>query len=145
MTNRHCYHHNEMRAQKIGQVLGIGLRVAGRMVGQRLADNAQTGTTAPSVAAQGRTAGQKAGSVTKGVARGVGGFLAPFRRVGGILWLEVTGAFFLLFAGVFGFALWRNWANYLRDSEVMKIIVTGAVVLVFLYLGVSAFWCARKR
>src|SRR5271157_5027415 len=106
---RRCYHHIEMKPHSIGRTLGIGLRVAGRIAGQRVkagaeAAAAQADASAPpssaplppnvDAAAKGRSAGQAAVRGTKGLARGVGGFLRPFRRVGGILWLEVTGAFF---------------------------------------------------
>jgi hypothetical protein len=72
--------------------------------------------------------------------RGVGGFLSPFRRVGGILWLEITGAFFLLFAAVFALRLWQNWSGYGQVSRGFAVVVAA----VFLYLGVSAFWRARR-
>src|SRR4051812_47450919 len=66
-----------MKPQTIGRVLGVGMRVAGRMAGQRLAANAQraSGSSAghaptidaarpsPDVRASGRTAGRATGSV----------------------------------------------------------------------------------
>jgi hypothetical protein len=75
------------------------------------------------------------------VSRGIGGLLRPFRRVGGIVWLEVTGTFFLLFAPLFALRLWQSWSNI---GAVSRDFAIGAAV-VFLYLGVSSFWRARRR
>jgi hypothetical protein len=75
----------------------------------------------------------------------VGGFLAPFRRVGGILWLEVTGVFFFLPVVVFGPTLWRIRGSYAHGPDHNTFLLTSGVILVFLYLSVSSFWRARKR
>jgi hypothetical protein len=75
------------------------------------------------------------------VSKGIGGLLRPFRRVGGIVWLEVTGTFFLLFALLFALRLWQSWSNI---GAVSRDFAIGAAV-VFLYLGVSSFWRARRR
>jgi phosphate starvation-inducible membrane PsiE len=79
------------------------------------------------------------------VSRGVGGFLRPFRRVGGILWLEVTGVFFLLPVVVFAPTLWHAAVAYPHTSDHKTLWVTAGVVVVFLYLGISSFWRARRR
>jgi O-antigen/teichoic acid export membrane protein len=91
--------------------------------------------------AAGQAAKQFATQAGRGLSRGAGGFLRPFRRVGGIVWLEVTGTFFLLFAALFALRLWQNWAGM---GGAAKGFVIGAAV-VFLYLGVSSFWRARRR
>jgi hypothetical protein len=69
--------------------------------------------------------------------------LRPFRRVGRLLWLEVTGAFFLLFATVFALRLWQNWAGFGRSPVARDFAIATAAV--FLYLGVSSFWRAWRR
>jgi hypothetical protein len=171
--NLRCYHHIGMRAEKIGRALGIGLRVAGKMAGQKLmgeaqgagavaagaaaaGQNAQTGQVGHTAAgaelggqaasqAEARAKGQAAGRTAKGVARGVGGFLRPFRRVGGILWLEVTGAFFFLFVLFFAQALWRMRENWAQGENRPKILVMAALMAAFLYMSVSSFWRARRR
>jgi hypothetical protein len=140
-----------MKPQSIGRILGIGLRVAGRVAGERLSAHAQAAANAPVrqpdaySPAQSRAAGQAAGQATKGIARGVGGFLRPFGRVGGILWLEVTGVFFLLFAVVFGSAAWRNRPGTLYGPFDRAFAVSAGAMLVFLYLSVSSFLRARKK
>jgi hypothetical protein len=143
-----------MRPQTIGRALGIGVRVASRIVGQRLAGSVQSaaaGQVQPiaNTGVQAETAGQEAGraAVQAGgsVARGVGGFLRPFRRVGSIVWLEVTGVFFLLPVIAFTPNLWRMRASWAHGPDHRMFLITAAVVAVFLYLGVSSFWRARRR
>jgi hypothetical protein len=148
-----------MKPQTIGRTLGIGLRVAGRIAGQRLASTAQSaGATAaagaPAAAASAAPAARRVSNrataeipvrARRGIAQGVGGFLRPFRRVGGILWLEVTGVFFLLPVVVFAPAVWRTRLSYAHGPDHRTFWVSALVVLVFLYLGVSSFWRARRR
>ncbi|HEY1650172.1 MAG TPA: hypothetical protein VGF96_19470 [Terracidiphilus sp.] len=148
-----------MRPQTIGRTLGIGLRVAGRIAGQRLAAGTQAlpnqpvvGTAAASGLGTGNAGGaaaqavrQTSGRTSKGLAQGLGGFLRPFRRVGGILWLEVTGVFFLLPAVVFAPTVWRTRLSWAHGPDHRTFWVSGLVVAVFLYLGVSSFWRARRR
>ena len=141
-----------MRPQTVGRVLGVGLRVAGKLAGQQMArsgasDQAARPVTVPGVggpAAQ-RSAGRQAGKATARLGRGVGGFVRPFTRVGGILFLEVTGGFFLLFVGVFGQMAWRVRADYAHGPEHSKFLVASGLMLVFLYLSVSSFWRARRK
>jgi hypothetical protein len=145
---------NGMRPRNIGRALGIGLRVAGRIAGQRVA--AQAGAagsrTQPASAATpaqtlptGQAATQFANQAARGVSLGIGGLLRPFRRVGGILWLEVTGVLFLLPAVVFAPTFWRASVNYPHTTDHKTFWASGLVVAVFLYLGVSSFWRARRR
>jgi hypothetical protein len=140
-----------MKPYKIGRVVGMGLRIAGRIAGQQMAARPKTAASvaAPQAiaeaAAQNRAAGQVAGQTTRNVARGVGGFLRPFQRVGGIIWLEVMGVFFLLPVLAFAPNLWRMRASYLQGPDHRTFLVTAGVVVVFLYLGVSSFWRARKK
>jgi hypothetical protein len=140
-----------MKPHAIGRTLGIGLRVAGRIAGQRAAAHAQAAASSPApqqavdTAVQSRAAGQAAGRATKDVARGVGGFLRPFRRVGGILWLEVTGVFFFLPVVVFGPTLWRTRASWAQGPDHRTFLVSAGVMVVFFYLSVSSFWRARRK
>lgn len=144
-----------MRPQTIGRTLGIGLRVAGRIAGQRLAAGAQSAgnqavaqpqrVAANAAGASAAVAAQASPRVRQGVAAGIGGFLRPFRRVGGILWLEVTGVFFLLPAVVFAPTLWRTRLSYAHGPDHRTFWVSAVVVTVFFYLGVTSFWRARRR
>jgi hypothetical protein len=143
-----------MKPQTVGRYLGVGLRVAGRMAGQRL--NAATSSSAPPVTVAGvggpntatasvSQAARKTGIAAANVGRGMGGFIKPFRRVGGIVFLEVTGAFFLLFVILFGNWAWKLHAEYAHGPEHSKFLVYVVLTAVFLYLSVSSFWRARRK
>jgi len=146
-----------MKPHSIGRTLGIGIRVAGRVVGQRVAAGAEasalanSGTVATvespaaSGAAQGQAAGKAVARTTGSLGRGMAGLLRPFRRVGGILWLEVTGVFFLLFVVVFAPTLWRTRASYAHGPDHRTFLGAAAIMVVFLYLSISSFWRARKK
>jgi hypothetical protein len=122
------------QSQQVGQTGQNEQGVAGTAAGGRAASQADT-----------RARGQAAGQTAKGVARGVGGFLRPFRRVGGILWLEMTGAFFFLFVLYFAQALWRMRASWAQGENHPRFVVFTVMLAVFLYLSVSSFWRAWRR
>ncbi len=138
-----------MRPETFGRVLGIGLRVAGRVAGQRIGAAAQptpsTSDPSPQSPGANATVAQRSGKASAGLARGVGGFLKPFRRVGGILWLEVTGVFFFLPVLVFTPTLWRTRFSYAHGPDHRTFIASAVVVVIFFYLGVSSFWRARRK
>jgi hypothetical protein len=161
----HCYHHirgpgqqvlvcrgvHELRPESIGRVLGVGVRVAGRVAGQAImgegqqtnaaTGNAQAGAPAGSATERGRVAGQ----ATRGVARGLGGFFKPFRNVGGKILLEVTGVFFLLPVLVFSPVAWRTRASWQHGPDHRTFMAAAVIIVIFLYLGVSSFWRAGRR
>ncbi len=142
-----------MKPKIIGRSLGIGLRVAGRIAGQRLAAASQAAAAPrpqPEPAVPNRaaiqTTAQIASKSARAAARGVGGFLRPFSRVGGAVLLEVTGLFFLIFVPVFIWrGLWPIRSDYAHGPEHMKFLAYIGLTLLFLYLGVSSFWRAHKR
>jgi len=148
-----------MKPQTIGRVLGIGMRLAGRLASQSLAGSGQggaagsAGRTGPRpVTVEGvggpvdpRVAGRTTGRAKGSIARGVGGFLRPFGKVGGKLWLEVTGVFFLLPVLVFGPTVWHTKASYVHGPDHRTFLVSAFVVVVFLYLGLSSFWRAWRK
>jgi hypothetical protein len=137
-----------MRPQSIGRVLGIGVRIAGRAAGQAIAGESARVPAPPvqpaspvSPAERGRAAGQTA----RGVSRGVSGFFRPFRTVGGKILLEVLGVFFLLPVLVFLPVLWRTRDSWQHGPDHRTFLSAAVVVVVFLYLGISSFWRARRR
>jgi hypothetical protein len=132
-----------VKPESIGRVLGIGLRVASRVAGQRIMSEAQRPSTSanPGVAARARTTGP----ATRNVRHGISGFLKPFRSVGGKIFLEVTGAFFLLPVVVFTPVLWRTRASWQQGPDHRTFLSAAVIIVVFLYLGVSSFWRARHR
>ncbi|HMG87733.1 MAG TPA: hypothetical protein VK574_18505 [Terracidiphilus sp.] len=143
-----------MRPESVGRVLGVGLRVAGRVAGRAImgepvqgARAAQQASAATSATSDGRVAGQArvAGQGTRGIARGLGGFFKPFRSVGGKIWLEVTGVFFLLPVLVFTPVLWRTRTSWQQGPDHRTFLAAAVIIVVFLYLGLSSFWRAGRR
>ena len=143
-----------MKPQTVGRYLGVGLRVAGRMAGQKLAGNGPSGAAPVTVAGVGgpstsgaavRQSARKTGVVAGRVGKGMGGFLRPFGRVGGIVFLEVTGAFFFLFVILFADWAWKLRSEYAHGPEHSKFLVYIALTFVFLYLSVSSFWRAKRK
>lgn len=120
------------------------MRVAGRVAGQRIgaAASAPASATASNPAPN---PGKATGKAARSLARGVGGFLRPFHRIGGILWLEVTGAFFLFFACALIPALLRTRPVHVSGPYDRSFVAAAIIAAVFLYLGVSSFWRVRKR
>ena len=143
-----------MKPEKFGRLLGIGVRVAGRLVrdrnqdaqravvaGQHLHAQVRQQTSAAMLAEMAQTAR----TASHAAGRGVAGFLRPFSRVGGIVWLEVTGFFFGIFAVYFGADVWRVRASLHHGPEHNHLLLSVAVCLGFAYLSVSAFLRARRR
>lgn len=133
-----------MRALTIGRVLGIGLRVAGRVAHQRLEANAHTARSAPVLRvplSQAPTARQL-GHATR---QGVGGFFRNVRRASSIVWLQVTGCFFFLPVLAFAPTLWKTRMSYAHGPDHRTFMLCAVLVTVFFYLGVSSFWRAMQR
>ena len=143
-----------MKPEKFGRLLGTGVRVAGRVVRDRQQDAQRAVVAGHELHAQVRQQTsaamraeltQTARTASRTAGRGVAGFLRPFSRVGGILWLEVTGFFFGMFAVYFGADVWRVRASLHQGAEHHHLLLSAAVCLGFSYLSVSAFWRARRR
>ena len=144
-----------MNASELGKRLGIGVRVAGRIAQQRAqAGSKQPGSPAgPPVAAprmmpnaaEIREVKQKTRKLTRAAGRGVGGFLRPFSRIGGILWLEITGFFFGLFALFFAQDVWRTRLNYANGPLHQRFLIAAVLTVVFAYLSASSFWRAKRK
>lgn len=74
---------------------------------------------------------------------------SPVRRLSGVLWLELTGVFFGLFALTAAVGAWRlrgAWRSPpATSSEHTHLLLTLAVALIFAYFCVSSFVRARRR
>jgi hypothetical protein len=161
-----------MNPNDFGKKVGIGVRVAARIAQQRAEEAARSKAQSqdaprPAVDSPGgaesaqwrpippvptadagkkiREIGQRSHRFTRAAGRGMGGFLRPFGRVGGILWLEVTGFFFGLFALYFAVDLWRVRLSYAAGPQHQRFLISAALTLVFGYLCVSAFWRAKRK
>jgi hypothetical protein len=152
-----------MEPKKLGQVLGIGARVAAKTIRERAAQAQAPGgakaaaSTAPAVpearraaqqggAAAAQTAAKAARSGRK-LARGAGRFgaamIQPVAKAGGILALQITGVFF----AIFGLFFLSHAAQTIRaagwhDRHGQVYLGLG---LVFAWFTVSSFWRAKKK
>lgn len=68
------------------------------------------------------------------------------KRVMHVLWLEVTGLLFLLFALVGAGATIREYHKHLAGNAGSgKMLLAAFFAVLFTYFGVSSFWRSRKR
>jgi len=72
--------------------------------------------------------------------------LESFARVLHLLWLEISGFFFLAFAGIGALALIREYPKY-QEGKIgpAKLMAAVCFLLLFAYFGVSSFWRVRKK
>ena len=134
-----------MKPESIGRVLGIGLRVAGRVASQRMAGEPRPSSHPAPRPADAAPRARQAAHKTRGVARGFAGFLKPFRTVGGKIWLEVTGAFFLLPVLAFTPVLWHARASWQHGPDHRTFLSAAVIIVIFLYLGITSFWRVARR
>lgn len=148
-----------MEPNRFGRKLGIGVRVASRMVKERAAQaNQQSASesqaSAPRqpepkpAAAPPRPAknyaepARRVGEGTRRFTKAVGG---PLAHISGTLWLEITGLFFALFTVFFAQNAWRTRASALHGPEHTHFLLYSVITLVFLYFCVSSFIKASRR
>jgi hypothetical protein len=76
-------------------------------------------------------------------------FLASFARAGHVLWLEVMGTFFALFAAIFiSYACRYRAALRLTATDAdahRHLLTSAAAAALFVYFAVSSFVRARRR
>jgi hypothetical protein len=118
----------------------------------------QPSRTAPSQPIQtaARTAAQIQKNVQQtraGVARGGKRFGSsvwrPMVKLSGVLWLEMTGSFFALFALYCVQGIWRGRADFhataLNHAAHRHLLINCGVAAMFTYFSVSSFLKARRR
>ncbi len=161
-----------MDALRFGRVLGVGARQAVKTVTAAVdaataenpsARNERAGAnsvgsverpqargnaahTAAQTVVRARGTGQRLRSGGRGFREAVWG---PFVRLGGALWLEVTGVFFGIFALFALGGVWRLvavWHSNTTDPSVRRrLLGTLAMLLLFGYFSVSSFVRAHRR
>jgi hypothetical protein len=109
---------------------------------------------AQSAAKAAASAARQADSARKGLARGGKRFgesvWGPFARLSSVLWLEITGSFFAIFALFAASAVWTHRADLIpashpsRDAR-LHLLVFLAMALVFAYFSISSFVRAYRK
>lgn len=108
--------------------------------------------SSPGIQRQGRAflrvAGRKTGQSrwVRALYKGASVTLQSTTRLLHILWLEVTGLFFLALAFVGAAAAVREYHRHLagNGSQAKMLLAVGFAVL-FTYFGVSSFWRSKRR
>jgi hypothetical protein len=146
-----------MEPNRFGRKLGIGVRVASRMVKERAAqaNNATASTpqaappprpaTPPPPPAPKKNLVEPARRVGEGTRRFGQAFLGPVKHVSATLWLEITGLFFALFALFFGQNAWNTRTSALHGPHHAQFLLYAIVTLIFLYFCISSFIKAARR
>jgi hypothetical protein len=152
-----------MEPNSFGRRLGIGVRVAGKMLRQRAAASSRPAGFAPAARpAQATPGGSRpagAGSrrvqpkdfaeparrVAQGTRRFGQAFWGPLAHTGATLWLEITGLFFALFALFFAQNVIRVRSDYAHGPEHTHFILYLMLMLAFCWFCFTSFHEAYKR
>ena len=164
-----------MDSVRFGRVLGVGTRLAaktfasavdaamapspgakGQQAAGGRAEPRGTDQIPEQVAAAGRRAAQatRQAQVTgRGLARGGSQFKrsvwGPFAKLSGVLWLELTGVFFGLFAVSGAVAAWRLHLQAVQERgqgpAFTHMLLSICVAVLFAYFCISSFLRARRR
>jgi hypothetical protein len=123
--------------------MGVGARVASKMLRDRATQTTQTvQQNAPAYAARGKST---VAGARKGAKRFGESIWGPFAHAGSVLWLEVTGLFFALFALFFVQGAYRLRANWHSGPGHERLLIYVAVAVLFFYFAASSFYRARKK
>jgi hypothetical protein len=147
-----------MEPRKVGRTLGIGVRVASNMVRERVEQARQAAPSQPdgnrrpaeteSVFSSRKMANQAA-NTKRGIRAFGQALVAPFTHAGSILWLEITGMFFALFAIFFAQNVYRL-RGFLhgagsQSSEGGHLLLYAILTTGFAWFSVSSFVRARRK
>ena len=153
-----------------GRRVGTGVRLAGaHLRGLARASAAQPASSAaappqasrgvpgPSRFAGGGTAGPVSAAVKaraiENKTRAVGqaskrfgeAIWGPFVHASSVLWLEVTGLFFGIFALFFAQSVYRMRAEYRSGPEHGKFLVYAGLMVLFVYFTLSSFFRSYRK
>jgi len=141
-----------MDRERFGRALGQGAREAAKAV-MKAADAAASPNPKPVVRSVARSvieAKSSAQSKTAGIKRGSKRFgeavWGPFVKLSGVLWLEVTGVFFGIFALTAAIGVWRSRDGFRQGGEAARHGWFAVFMLaVFGYFAVTSFVRAGRR
>ena len=132
-----------MEPKKVGRTLGIGVRVASNMLRQRVEQAAQASASRPPAPAP--PLSTRIVTAKRGVKAFGQAFLGPFTRAGKVLWLEITGLFFALFALFFAQSVYRVRTAWRQGPEHTHLLFYCALAAAFAWFSFSSFARAYRR
>jgi hypothetical protein len=139
-----------VEAEIAGKRLGIGLRLLGKAVRHGAA--AAAASTKPDSKSAAPVSASRAAPVTstvKGLARGTKNFgqavVGPVAHTSGVLWLEITGLFFALFALFFAQNTYNFRASWKTGPDHLHFLVYSGLTLLFTAFTASQFLKARQK
>ena len=140
-----------MEPNTLGRKFGIGVRIASK----KLLDRAAQGSPPSAAANVARPAQQSipqpqvyaahGKAVVKGTRKFGEALWKPFAHASGVLWLEVTGLFFGIFALFFGINTYKLRHEWAIGPDHQRFLVYTVVTLIFGYFTFSSFYRARKK
>ena len=136
-----------MRPHSVGRVLGLGARLLGQRVfaPPPSRTNEEQRALRETRARQGQVLGQGVRRIPRGSRAFGRAVLSPVAHAGRVLWLEITGAFFALFAVLFFQHLWTIRAAWRSGPERGHFWAYGGLALMFGWFAVSSFVRSRKH
>lgn len=137
-----------MEPNTLGRKLGIGVRVASRMLMDRAAQTSSSPAAAPSrqqAAPLSQVYAARGRNVARGTRRFGESIWRPFAHASSVLWLEVTGLFFAIFTLFFGMNTFKLRYQWEIGPDHRRFLVYAAVTVVFAYFTFSSFYRARKK
>ncbi len=132
-----------MEPKKVGRTLGIGVRVASNMLRQRVEQAAEARNSRPP--APSPPLSTRVVTAKRGVKAFGQGLLGPFTHAGKVLWLEITGLFFALFALYFAQNVYRVRAAWRQGPEHSHLLLYCALAAAFAWFSFSSFARAYRR
>jgi hypothetical protein len=84
--------------------------------------------------------------IFRGVRSGATAFLSSVLGTLRVLFLEVSGFVFLCFCVIIVSAFLREYRKYaMHQAGVERVVLAGAIGVMFFYFGLSSFWRARRK
>ncbi len=143
---------SHMEPNSFGRKVGIGVRVAGRIARERAkqaADRLPEAPRTPKIIPPMEDLKQRSRNLGQGLGRGSKSFgksfFGPFAHASNVLWLEITGCFFALFAAFFAQNVYQLRSQYLSGAGHQKFLLYVALTVVFVYFSASSFVRARMK
>src|SRR5579884_161603 len=147
-----------MEPNSVGRKFGIGVRVASKMmieraarIGEKPAQVTPPGPKKTSVEKPRKPApltqvyAHRSKAVAQGARKLTAALWRPVAHASGIIWLQITGLFFSVFAIVFASNTWKLRQNWSAGPGHARFLAFAAVTLVFAWFAGSSFYRAGRK